>query len=345
MAITIADADLIRDRELLMEALNCFLTPLSGTRRFDWLYKSNPDGIARAWLAIDTQTARVVGTAAAFPRRFYLGPNPISAWVLGDFCLAPAYRSLGPALQLQRQCLGVTNSEGGMFCYDFPNASMVAVYKRLGFAVTRRMLRFAKLLRVDRRVRDVVKVPIARDVISACGNTLLKFVPTYVVTDSSLDISIHEGLCGEEFSDLARDQCSELGVCSQRSAEYLNWRYVNHPSASYEIITARRHGRLKGYAVWTQAGEDASVVDLFGENDPAIVKTLLKEVICRLTDHPVTTLSLWLNESHPWTSACCDVGFRARDSVPMICVPGPAAVKLPHARSTKWFLMQGDRDS
>jgi hypothetical protein len=347
MTITIAKADLTRDRGLLIETLRRFLTPFSDERRFDWLYKSNPEGIARAWLAIDTLKAAVIGTAAAFPRTFYLGPNPISAWLLGDFCLDPTYRSLGPALQLQRECLRVTNSEGGIFCYDFPNAGMVAVYKRLGFAATRKMLRFAKLLRVDRRVRAVVKVPIAQAVISAFGNTLLKFVPTHAITDLSLDISVHEGRCGEEFSDVAYHQGSGLGVCVQRSAAYLNWRYVSHPSASYEIITARRHGKLKGYAVWTEAGEDASIVDLFGEDDPAMVKALLSEVICRLTKHPVTTLSLWLNESHPWVSACTDMGFRPRDSVPMVCVPGPAAVKFSDVRSTstKWFLMQGDRDS
>jgi GNAT superfamily N-acetyltransferase len=347
MAITITNADLTRDRGLLIETLRRFLMPGSNERRFDWLYKSNPEGLARAWLAVDTQKPAVIGTAAAFPRTFYFGPSPITAWVLGDFCLDPAYRSLGPALQLQRECLTVTKSEGGIFCYDFPNDGMVAVYKRLGFAVTRKMLRFAKLLRVDRRVRAVVKVPIAQAVISAFGNTLLKCVPTRAIRDSSLDISIHEGRCGEEFSDLACDQGSGLGVCIQRSADYLNWRYVSHPSARYEIVTARRHGKLRGYAVWTEAGEDASIVDLFGEDNPAMVKALVSEVIRRLTKHPVTTVSLWLNESHPWISACTDMGFRPRESVPMVCVPGPAAVKFTDVRSTstRWFLMEGDRDS
>jgi GNAT superfamily N-acetyltransferase len=345
MGITIVDADPTRDRELLVETLSRFLTPLSDGRRFDWLYKSNPEGVARAWLAIDTETKRVVGTAAAFPRRCYLGLDEMPAWVLGDFCFDPEYRSLGPALQLQRACLSVTKSDGGMFCYDFPNASMVAVYKRLGFPITQKILRFAKLLRIDRRVRELLNVPIARDVVSALGNTLLKLIATKIVMDPFLELSIHQGRCGEEFSDLASNQGSRLGTCIKRSADYLNWRYVSYPLASYEIMTARQHGKLKGYVIWTHAGEEASVVDLFGHNDSAMVRALLAGVIGRLTTRGVTTLSVWLSESHPWIPACSEMGFRARDFLPLICVPGPAGVNLAGVKTTKWFIMHGDRDS
>jgi hypothetical protein len=125
----------------------------------------------------------------------------------------------------------------------------------------------------------------------------------------------------------------------------LNWRYVSYPLASYEIMTARQHGKLKGYVIWTHAGEEASVVDLFGHNDSAMVRALLAGVIGRLTTRGVTTLSVWLSESHPWIPACSEMGFRARDFLPLICVPGPAGVNLAGVKTTKWFIMHGDRDS
>ena len=345
MPITTVDADLTRDRELLIDTLGRFLTPLSDGRRFDWLYKHNPEGIARTWLAMDTETGRVVGTAAAFPRRCYSGQSEISAWVFGDFCFDSQYRSLGPALHLQRACLRGLESDSGAFFYDFPSAGMLAVYKRLGFDATLTMVRLAKLLRVDRKVRQVINIPAAERVVSAVGNTLLRFVSANTARDESVELHHHQGLCGEEFTILADEQRGRTGMCIQRSAEYLNWRYVNNPLTHYGFVTARRHGTLKGYAVWTETGKDAFVVDLFGEHDAAVVRGLLGAVVSYLIERGVMTLSAWLNNSHPWLSWYSEMGFRERDSIPMVCIPGPVIGNSVDVRSAKWFLMQGDRDS
>ena len=156
MMIIVHPADLLSDREIIVQTLLRYLTDQSDERRFEWLYTASPQGQARAWLAIDGESDIVIGVAAAFPRCFYSGSEEMLGWVLGDFCLDPQYRSLGPALQLQRACLGVTEINAGAFCYDFPSASMVAVYKRLGFSVTGKMLRLAKPLRVDRKVKEMI---------------------------------------------------------------------------------------------------------------------------------------------------------------------------------------------
>jgi len=345
VVISIRRADLAMDRGIIIEVLARYLTPLSDDRRFQWLYLNGVHGTPQAWLAVDADRDAVCGAAAAFPRRFHLGNEEILSWVLGDFCLDPQYRSLGPALQLQRACLGVMEQNPAAFCYDFPSASMVAVYKRLGLSVTGKMLRLAKPLRVDRKVKERITNPAARRVFSSVANAFLKIALPNGTADKTLEMSTQKEPCGDEFTALMHEQRGKFEICLQRSAEYLNWRYVNNPLTSYEIITARRHGKLKGYVVWTKSEEDAAVVDLFGENNPAIVKTLLAEVVARLTNCGVMTVSLWLTESHPWLSWCSEMGFRARDSVPMVCIPGTVLGGSIDVRSAKWFLMQGDRDS
>ena len=341
MALAIAPAHLDTDRDLLIDTVRRLLTPRSNGARFDWLYQNSPHGAARVWLAIDQTRDTVVGMAAAFPRRFYVDGSEVSCWVLGDFCLDSEYRSLGPALQLQRSCLEVVEEDRRTLCYDFPSSGMMGVYRRLGFSMTGKMLRLAMLLRVNRKIKEWIKTPVAQRVISSVGNAFVKMGLPNETVDKTLEMSIQNGHCGEEFTALMHEQRGMLEICLQRSAEYLNWRYVNNPLAKYEIVTARRHGKLKGYAVWTQEGEDASVVDLFGEHNQEIVKALLADIIARLTTRGVATLSLWLNELHPWLSWCSEMGFRARDSVPMVCIPGPSV----DLRRANWFLMQGDRDS
>src|SRR5262249_39877028 len=143
MMIVVHPADLLSDREIIVQTLLRYLTQQSDQRRFEWLYTASPQGQARAWLATDGDSDSVIGAAAAFPRYFYSGNDEMLGWVLGDFCLDPQYRSLGPALKLQRACVGLVEENQGVFCYDFPSASMVAVYRRMGLRMTGQILRLA----------------------------------------------------------------------------------------------------------------------------------------------------------------------------------------------------------
>jgi hypothetical protein len=345
MAISIVRADLGSNRELIIEVLSRCLTDLSDGCRFDWLYANCPYGEACAWLVADETSGSAIGAAAAFPRRFYLAGNSIFGWVLGDFCLDPQYRSVGPALQLQRACFSVLEQNQGSFCYDFPNSSMLAVYKRLGFSVTEKMLRLAKPLRVDRKVREMVRNPAAQRVVASVGNTLLKVASSRAEVDETWEISLHQGPCDYEFTALAEEQREKFGICLERSAEYLNWRYVNNPLVRNEIITARKDGRLGGYAVWVHFGEDVSIVDLFGEADPGMVRSLIAEITALAQRRGVMTLSVLVNESHPWLSVFTEMGFRVRDSVPVVIIPSKTFAGKIDPRLTGWYLMQGDRDS
>ena len=82
MAIAIREADIESDRLLLMEAPFHYLTPPSDGPRFDWLYRNNPHGQVRAWIAMDRDRDVIVGSAAAFPRRLYVGDGEEFVWVL-----------------------------------------------------------------------------------------------------------------------------------------------------------------------------------------------------------------------------------------------------------------------
>jgi len=295
-------------------------------------------------MAVDQTKHSILGVAAAFPRRFYLGNDKVTGWVLGDFCFDPQFRSLGPALQLQRACLDILESTQGVFCYDFPSESMVAVYKRLGVGVTGKMLRLAKPLRVDRKVKEMVKNAAVQRVVTSVGNVLLKRASPRAEVDQSLEVAVHPQFCGEEFTLFAREQCGKFGSCLERSAEYLNWRYLSNPLARHEIVTARRDDRLVGYVVWTFGKEDASIVDFFGEEDSGMARRLVTEIVTVAQERGIVTLSVSLNESHPWLSLFCEMGFRLRDSVPVVIIPSKTFSQKIDPRLTGWYLMQGDRD-
>src|SRR5262249_14595697 len=103
MPVRIRQAALNSDEAELTDLLRRHLAPTADERRFGWLYRDSPHGEARSWLACDAQ-GNAVGAATAFPRRVHVDGREKRNWVLGDFCLDEEFRSLGPALQLQRAC-------------------------------------------------------------------------------------------------------------------------------------------------------------------------------------------------------------------------------------------------
>src|SRR5262245_3485414 len=128
MAVSIREVDLHRDRAELIAFLLENLTERSNELRFNWLYLENPSGQARAWMALN-EAGETVGFGAAFPRLMWFDNKPRRGWVLGDLCVAPSCRSLGPALLLQRACLKSLAIDGNPIWFDFPSQSMMAIYR------------------------------------------------------------------------------------------------------------------------------------------------------------------------------------------------------------------------
>jgi hypothetical protein len=346
MSIIIRCADLDQDRGLIIDALLRYLTPLSTLARFQWLYKSNPHGVAHAWIATDDKKQSVVGVAAAFPKRVYRATRETLAWVLGDFCIDGQYRTLGPALQLQRACLATLKAENVEFCYDFPSSTMLAVYKRLGISTTQRMVRVAKPLRMDRKLRTLVKPAVAARILSPIGNWLLSLRNYDPKNNNNVHIESHRGECGEEFTLLARRARRPQCIAVIHSADYLNWRYQQNPLYYYEMFTVRRDGELLGYAIFLHEGEDAMLADLFGIDEGPVLEALLAHAGKLMKVRGVQTLSAAINESDPWLRILQNQGFETREFIPMMIYEPYAAV--PSGRKIeqqKWCLMHGDRDS
>jgi hypothetical protein len=344
MGLTIRPADLSADRSLLIDALRRYLTPFSDDDRFDWLYRANPHGAAHAWIGRDDSSGEVVAVASAFPRRLYRGGGEAAGWVLGDFCVDDRHRALGPALQLQRACIAGLESAGADAWYDFPSASMMAVYRRLAIPPTARMIRFAKPLRLDRWVAERVPFRPLADRLARAGNFLLQWGLPGRDPGSGRTIGRHDASFDSEFTDFAARIGSSAGTCVQRTAAYLNWRYRDCPSGAYETLVARESGRIAGYAVLAQRESEATVVDLFGA-PPAAASALLGTAARVAAQRGVQTLSMPMLEGDPRTGLARALGFRAREAVPVVLVEREPRTSASEAGGfAGWHLMHGDRD-
>jgi len=345
MKIVVRPAQCEPDSQELIDTLQSNLPHLPHGRLFPWLYLRNPEGRARTWVAVDPETNRIVGVAAAFPRRIYSGDREVRGYVLGDFCINSSYRSVGLALTLQRSCLEGLSAEDSGFVFDFPSRTMMAVYKRMEIEANAAMIRHGKPLRADRKVADRVPVGAVARGLSVLANAGLRWRDHAMKRAGDWVIDAESGPWGEEFTRAAREWSSRTGICVARTADYLNWRYREHPEQLYEMLTARRGAKLCGYLILHMTGEDCTIDDLLAEDDAARV-ALLAEATATARHRRVHTLSApWLS-SHPGRKLLEKCGFRPRESSPVVLMTLPQGMdKRAGPAPAEWFLTHGDWES
>ena len=345
MANLVRRAEVEGEKASLTAFLSSYLSPDANEARYEWLYCKNPEGMARVWVACEFETSKIIGVAAAFPKRIHRHGKKVRGYVLGDFCIHPEYRSLGPALALQRSTLEDLSREGAGFVFDFPSASMLAIYKRLRIEPQESVIRFAKPLRADRQVQKRVPNKAAGRTLAVAANTALRLRDVGLRRSSVWKISEETEPCGEEFTLASQRWAPGMGVCAGRDADYLNWRFLQHPHRRYQFLTARQDGRLCGFLIYHWAGEDATVVDLFAEGDP-VRKALLVETIAIMRHKGVNTLSAPFLASHAGREILKDCGFQPRESTPVILLTLPwTADRQDDRGADHWYLTHGDRES
>ncbi len=341
MAVTIRPSDFSADRGAIIQLMLDNLTPLSSECRFEWLYRQNPHGEALGWVAVNDQDGTVVGTAAVFPRMLFVRGELIRGWVLGDFCLNVKYRSLGPAVVLQRACLKFFEEQPGEPFYDFPSQTMVAVYKRLGWSVTKTMQRVMKPIRLNQKIRSFISYSWLAEPVAMIGNTALKFLDKKPLLPKGRTIEVEDGPWGEEFTELSGALRNRFEIYLHRSAAYLNWRFFDNPFQKFTMVVARDHGRLIGYGLLGQSPTDALVVDLFCNLDRTVFKALLWHMgdIARRSGKASLRTSFLLGSE--MSELYKDNGFWFRDDLPLL-VGNFGEDSYLHS---DWYLTEGDRDS
>ena len=342
MSTSVRPAGFESDRQELVDVLQANLPYRSHARFFQWLYRRNPEGEAMAWVAMDADSRRIVGVAAAFPRRIYCGGVDARGYVLGDFCINSQCRSLGLALSLQRACLNGISTSETVLVFDFPSQSMMAIYKRLRIDVNVTMIRHAKPLRADRKIAEHTSVRAVARGLSVVVNAGLRLRDKTNQSAAGWTISAEAGPWGEEFTQAAREWSPRTGICVLRTADYLNWRYRGHPTQSYEMLAARQGDKLRGYLILHMSGEDCTIDDLLAEDD-CVRGALLSQATTVARQRGVHTLSApWLS-THSGAQLLGKYGFRPRESCPVVLMTLPPLTHDQRRPATdEWYLTGGD---
>jgi hypothetical protein len=332
------------ENQEFLRVLRSNLPALPHERRFDWLYRSNPDGPAWSWFAFHGTPEHIVGVASVFPRMMWVGEELRMCGQVGDFGISTGYRSLGPALLLQRNTFGPVDQGKLAFCYDCPpHQAGMSTFRRLGMQPNCRVDRYVLLLRVDGRVRR--RLGSASALPAAVGNLLLRLhrLSSLRPRASGLEVSDYTGLFGEEFSQLDAAVKKASVIRGQRSAAHLNWRYREDPLQQYQVLTARRNGELIAFAVVSTTREIVTVVDLFGTELHEAAVLLLAAIVERF-QRSHQTVEAFLSEGSELVRHFLKMRFRLRSEVAQVVAYAKPQSEVSEFlnRSPSWAFTQAE---
>jgi hypothetical protein len=172
------------------------------------------------------------------------------------------------------------------------------------------------------------------------ANPLLWIVPSWVRKFNALEFHLHEGEFDCEFSALDSAVPTTDIIRNRRRAEDLNWRYRRNPSRRFEVLTARQHGQLLAYVVYSVIEEDAHIFDLFGQELNTVGAALLHELGSMLRKKPIQTLRAALTGNDPCTAIFRQAGFSFRGEGARVVAFGRS--QHPDLRNSQWHFQRSD---
>ncbi len=317
-------------------------------RRRDWLYEGNPAGAAVTSMVIDKKTDRIVGAASAYPRMFHVDGETVKGGILADFVVEEGHRVAGPAIMVQRSVAQAAMARDFRFLCGYPNQGASPIFARLRYKKIGETTTWVKPLKVAPQLEKFIH-PLAARLAGLVLDRFLDADDLRCVLARPRDGRPREWEGFDaRFDDLwfrARGRHAAAGV---RDADYLRWRYAEHPTQRYGLFALERSGGfLLGYVVYHVRDRRVLVDDVFGEGGAARDEALLLSFCRRMRRKGYASVSVTYVGDAQFESSLAAMRFLRRPGKrPFMAYAGPEAAgwrDVVH-EGDSWSMHDGELD-
>jgi len=243
---------------------------------YDWLYRRNPLGRARCWIAVERASGKLVSHNADWPWPIARGPQALEGFQIGDAVTAPRWQRQGVA-ELLEEARQQHPFQKHRISLGWPNEKSVARMRKHGRgwklmgplreAVCR--LEARGPLRGLRRPRALSASlrGAAHAVLGAEGRGLF---------------GARSGIAVEElrrfdsaFDEVTGRHTAWDGFWCPHDSEFLNWRHLERPASQHVALCLSHRHDLAGYCVVKLEGPSALLMDFVAPLEQRILPAAL----------------------------------------------------------------------
>lgn len=253
--------------------------------RFDWLYKENPCGPAKTWLAVDNYNNEIIGCASLYPKQIYVKGRVLKIGIAVDFVLSKQYRVFGPALKMQKTLVAMRHQAGFEFIFGFPNKSSSGVFTHAGYKSIGQISHFAKILNVDYKINEHIKISVIANLISIFLNFVLYLLDLKFLIEKPVNLISEElAVPDDRFDVLWNKVKANYNITGEKTSVYLKWRYARCPLLSYRFfcLCEKKNNELLGYLVYGITDNMATIYESCYLHDNNTFHYLMLEFLKRM---------------------------------------------------------------
>lgn len=316
-----------------------------------WKNHNNPAGNSIECLAVNDKKD-VVGYLCYWKSKVKLGSSEGTAFQSVDTMVHTDYRRQGIFETLSKEGLKSMVEQDGLFNYRFPNSAALKASQKLGTVKVCEIPRYIRFL--DNKGANfvsknrLIQIPV---IIFAAINNLM--FPTFK-SKGYKGYAVKSIECfANEFNKLWEEQKQRYPIAITRNSVHLNWRYRELPG--YKCYAVYKNKILKGYIIlsveekkvngrWLRLGH---IVDIFCDEDPRALKTLIFSGVRYLKQKNSNAVSIWMLPHWFYANHLRKAGFTKIPSTSCLAVLVPSRrknlCKTLYAPEN-WYVTIGDSD-
>ncbi len=276
--------------------------------RLEWLTQGNPAGPAIWLFAFEGENNELAGMVSIMPKYMLQNGRTIRAGILGDFMVHSRYRVFGPNLLLLKTALAGMADFDFELLYTVPNTQSVQLIKRAGAYSVGSFKNFVKPLEAKHYLSRHMD-PFPQRLLAPLVNTGLRLISkdTYISSEGFFE-EISE--IDESFDSLWDSVKGRLAMAGDRSAAYLQWKYLRNPHNYFKVLTFKEKtgGRLLGFLVFTVDQHRLNIYDMAALNEASIDKLLMKIVSIGRMENCIS-VNVEIFERNPLLASFKSFGF------------------------------------
>jgi predicted N-acetyltransferase YhbS len=289
---------------------------------FDWLYRDNPAGVAHCWLVEERATRRLLCHGALWPWHLAHGTKPCLGYLNGDLCVAPDWQRRGIA-EIRRRACDRHPLDADRIRVGWPNEKTQGSYRKHG------------------RARGLVG-PLREGALSS-GRDPQRPWRRLAAAVRRRALRVDELTHFDSgFDPLTRRIRAWDGLWCPHDAEFLNWRYLAHPTRSYRALAALNADDPAGYCVLRTGGDTALLMEFAAPQTGGVAPLLLQRALEAAREASCQRLAFFAPPGWPHWPLFRASGFAERGPGRFISVHG---TEVPDAyRIESWQVLPGDCD-
>lgn len=242
---------------------------------YRWGYEQSPYRPNVCWL-VETEARERVGFTSLMPRRMKVGETVRETGQAANLNVAAEHRNALAAVKLQRAVVSHVDRSDMALAFGITR-NAVAVLCRAGYRDLGGFSRWIKFFQTEHKLARWVPWGVPRRALAAVMDLILRLqaTETYQRLPTGWQV-LFDPPFDERFDELWRAASSNFSVATERSSDYLQWRFGCDPQLRYRTLAVQdAEGRLRGSVIYLFPEPEstlpmATIVDLLPADAEAL---------------------------------------------------------------------------